>query len=202
MQSYHGRIVRALWPTWIQAQPNSSQSTLHEAAWCFTTMPRGTLGWMGRQNHLSRYDHRLPPCLFACVALSQLHSSSYDSSRNSVSIDSGARCTRTSREVAGSGHRKAKCARRLLRRCDLSILPARLALHNRWPPPPANVALMPPTRHDLMWNQTNWHLFPKRLARHEDPEVRRLFSHYTIAMGEWAATDWSDEYRALMPNAC
>ena len=49
--------------------------------------------------------------------------------------------------------------------------------------------------------QTNWHLFPKRLARHEDPAVRRLFSHWSVCMGEWAATDWSDDYRATMPNA-
>ena len=46
--------------------------------------------------------------------------------------------------------------------------------------------------------QTDWSVFPKRLARSADPRVVRLFSHWTITMGEWAATDWSDEYRATM----
>ena len=49
--------------------------------------------------------------------------------------------------------------------------------------------------------QTDWNVYPKRLAMHSDPSVRRLFSHWNTAMCEWAASDWSDEVRAKMPRA-
>ena len=48
--------------------------------------------------------------------------------------------------------------------------------------------------------QTNWHCFPKRLARHDDPEIRRLFSHWTACMGEWAASDCESQ-ASLHPPA-
>ena len=47
---------------------------------------------------------------------------------------------------------------------------------------------------------TNWNVFPKRLAASEDPDKRRFFSHWNTAMCEWAASDWSDDVRAMMPR--
>ena len=70
---------------------------------------------------------------------------------------------------------------------------------------------------------TDWNVFPKRLAASPDPDVRRFFSHWNsapspapalparhrsnrrlvfcaAAMCEWAASDWSDEVRAMMPR--
>ena len=49
--------------------------------------------------------------------------------------------------------------------------------------------------------QTDWNVYPKRLALHADPAVRLQFSHWNTAMCEWAASDWSDEVRANMPRA-
>lgn len=49
--------------------------------------------------------------------------------------------------------------------------------------------------------QTDWNVYPKRLALHKDPTVRLQFSHWNTAMCEWAASDWSDDVRANMPRA-
>ena len=47
---------------------------------------------------------------------------------------------------------------------------------------------------------TDWNVFPKRLAGSDDPDTRRFFSHWNTAMCEWAASDWSDEVRDMMPR--
>ena len=47
---------------------------------------------------------------------------------------------------------------------------------------------------------TDWNLFPKRLALHEDPATRRFFSHWNTAQGEWVASGFSDEVRQSMPR--
>ncbi len=44
-------------------------------------------------------------------------------------------------------------------------------------------------------------VYPKRLAMHEDPAGRLLFSHWNTAICEWAASDWADGVRAQMPRA-
>src|SRR6185295_7485623 len=35
---------------------------------------------------------------------------------------------------------------------------------------------------------TNWNLFPERLCMSEDPSLRRFFSHWNTAQGEWVAS--------------
>ena len=47
---------------------------------------------------------------------------------------------------------------------------------------------------------TDWNLFPERLVFHEDPKIRRLFSHWNTAQGEWVASSFSDEVRDAMPR--
>jgi hypothetical protein len=47
---------------------------------------------------------------------------------------------------------------------------------------------------------TDWNLFPERLALSPDPDVRRLFSHWNTAMGEWAASGFDPALRASMPR--
>ena len=47
---------------------------------------------------------------------------------------------------------------------------------------------------------TDWNLFPERLAMSPDPDVRRFFSHWNTAMGEWAASGFDPEVRAAMPR--
>lgn len=47
---------------------------------------------------------------------------------------------------------------------------------------------------------TDWNLFPERLVFHEDEKVRRLFSHWNTAQGEWVASGFSEAVRASMPK--
>ncbi|HEY1753236.1 MAG TPA: phytanoyl-CoA dioxygenase family protein [Caulobacteraceae bacterium] len=47
---------------------------------------------------------------------------------------------------------------------------------------------------------TDWNLFPERLAMSPDPDVRRFFSHWNTAMGEWAASGFDPAVRAAMPR--
>jgi hypothetical protein len=47
---------------------------------------------------------------------------------------------------------------------------------------------------------TDWNLFPERLAMSADPDVRRFFSHWNTAMGEWAASGFHPDVRAAMPR--
>jgi hypothetical protein len=47
---------------------------------------------------------------------------------------------------------------------------------------------------------TDWNLFPERLALHPDPDIRRFFSHWNTAMGEWAASGFDPAVRAAMPR--
>jgi hypothetical protein len=47
---------------------------------------------------------------------------------------------------------------------------------------------------------TDWNLFPERLAMSPDPDVRRFFSHWNTAMGEWAASGFDPAVRASMPR--
>ncbi len=47
---------------------------------------------------------------------------------------------------------------------------------------------------------TDWNLFPERLAMSPDPDVRRFFSHWNTAMGEWAASGFDPDVRAAMPR--
>ena len=47
---------------------------------------------------------------------------------------------------------------------------------------------------------TDWNLFPERLALSADPTVRRFFSHWNTAMGEWAASGFDPAVRAAMPR--
>ena len=47
---------------------------------------------------------------------------------------------------------------------------------------------------------TDWNLIPERLALHPDPAVRRYFSHWNTAQGEWAASGFDPEVRKTMPR--
>jgi hypothetical protein len=47
---------------------------------------------------------------------------------------------------------------------------------------------------------TDWNLLPERLALHPDPDIRRYFSHWNTAMGEWAASGFDPAVRAAMPR--
>jgi hypothetical protein len=47
---------------------------------------------------------------------------------------------------------------------------------------------------------TDWNLFPERLALHPDPSIRRYFSHWNSAMGEWVASGFDAEVRGAMPR--
>lgn len=47
---------------------------------------------------------------------------------------------------------------------------------------------------------TDWNLFPERLAMSPDPKVRRFFSHWNTAQGEWAASGFDREVRRGMPR--
>jgi ectoine hydroxylase-related dioxygenase (phytanoyl-CoA dioxygenase family) len=47
---------------------------------------------------------------------------------------------------------------------------------------------------------TDWNLFPERLALHSDPEIRRYFSHWNTAQGEWAASGFDPDLRRSMPR--
>jgi hypothetical protein len=47
---------------------------------------------------------------------------------------------------------------------------------------------------------TNWNLFPERLALSPDPDIRRFFSHWNTAMGEWAASGFDPAVRSAMPR--
>jgi hypothetical protein len=47
---------------------------------------------------------------------------------------------------------------------------------------------------------TDWNLIPERLALHPDPAIRRFFSHWNTAQGEWAASGFDPEVRKAMPR--
>ncbi len=47
---------------------------------------------------------------------------------------------------------------------------------------------------------TDWNLFPERLALHADPQIRRYFSHWNTAQGEWVASGFDPQVRAAMPR--
>ena len=47
---------------------------------------------------------------------------------------------------------------------------------------------------------TDWNLIPERLALHPDPGVRRFFSHWNSAQGEWAASGFDPAVRKAMPR--
>lgn len=47
---------------------------------------------------------------------------------------------------------------------------------------------------------TDWNLFPERLVHHEDPAIRRFFSHWNTAQGEWVASGFDPEVRKAMPR--
>jgi hypothetical protein len=47
---------------------------------------------------------------------------------------------------------------------------------------------------------TNWNLFPERLALNPDPKIRRYFSHWNTAQGEWVASGFDPEVRKAMPR--
>ncbi len=47
---------------------------------------------------------------------------------------------------------------------------------------------------------TDWNLFPERLAMSPDPDVRRFFSHWNTAQGEWAASGFDPAVREKMPR--
>jgi hypothetical protein len=47
---------------------------------------------------------------------------------------------------------------------------------------------------------TDWNLFPERLALHPDPAIRRFFSHWNTAQGEWVASGFDPAVRATNPR--
>ena len=47
---------------------------------------------------------------------------------------------------------------------------------------------------------TDWNLFPERLALNADPAMRRFFSHWNTAQGEWVASGFDPAVRAAMPR--
>ena len=47
---------------------------------------------------------------------------------------------------------------------------------------------------------TDWNLIPQRLIEHPDPEIRRYFSHWNSAQGEWVASGFDPDVRATMPR--
>jgi hypothetical protein len=47
---------------------------------------------------------------------------------------------------------------------------------------------------------TDWNLFPERLALNPDPTIRRFFSHWNTAQGEWVASGFDPEVRKAMPR--
>ncbi len=47
---------------------------------------------------------------------------------------------------------------------------------------------------------TDWNLIPQRLIEHPDPAVRRYFSHWNSAQGEWVASGFDPDVRAAMPR--
>ncbi len=47
---------------------------------------------------------------------------------------------------------------------------------------------------------TDWNLIPQRLIEHPDPMLRRYFSHWNSAQGEWVASGFAPEVRAAMPR--
>ena len=47
---------------------------------------------------------------------------------------------------------------------------------------------------------TDWNLIPQRLIEHPDPTLRRYFSHWNSAQGEWAASGYAPDVRAKMPR--
>lgn len=47
---------------------------------------------------------------------------------------------------------------------------------------------------------TDWNLFPARLACADDPALRRYFSHWNTAQGEWVASGFDPAVRAAMPR--
>ena len=47
---------------------------------------------------------------------------------------------------------------------------------------------------------TDWNLIPQRLIEHPDPEIRRYFSHWNSAQGEWVASSFDRDVRAKMPR--
>ena len=47
---------------------------------------------------------------------------------------------------------------------------------------------------------TDWNLIPQRLIEHPDPAMRRFFSHWNSAQGEWVASDFDPALRARMPR--
>lgn len=47
---------------------------------------------------------------------------------------------------------------------------------------------------------TDWNLFPERLVFHDNPAIRRLFSHWNTAQGEWVASGFSEDVRQSMPR--
>jgi hypothetical protein len=47
---------------------------------------------------------------------------------------------------------------------------------------------------------TDWNLFPERLALHSDPAIRRFFSHWNTAQGEWVASGFDPAVRAANPR--
>lgn len=42
-------------------------------------------------------------------------------------------------------------------------------------------------------NLTDWVRIPKRLAAHDDPEVKLFYSHWNVGQCEWAARDWTGD---------
>ncbi|MDG1115495.1 MAG: phytanoyl-CoA dioxygenase family protein [Pseudomonadales bacterium] len=47
---------------------------------------------------------------------------------------------------------------------------------------------------------TDWNLIPQRLIEHPDPTLRRYFSHWNSAQGEWVASGYAPDVRAKMPR--
>ncbi len=47
---------------------------------------------------------------------------------------------------------------------------------------------------------TDWNLIPQRLIEHPDPKLRRYFSHWNSAQGEWVASGFDPKVRATMPR--